>query len=779
MSRKYNNRHEYDENSSQHAFALRKSRKLLEAYNLALKLYDENPNDEWIEKAYLWTLVDIVKQKISPDSPPIPLPTGDKQIYFDKILFINTDDEILLKQIQFLKPKLSINYGEIQQAETLSKNDKHSESLELFRKIKNEGKLSSLHHESFGWAIYRYLNTNKDTLEIGEIKKLLFEYIKLSNKRPEILHSVILKFAISYSSKHQEFDLFKFFQLWGVKNLSDEDYKEQYNEDYSKKFDPTVERLIKGLADEDSQIDISHLQNILGDGVNVIDIVRKAIFWKLFNLNKEEKFSDLWTEFDNYASKYSKHGSSKWHSEILKIADRFMVDDNSNKFYIFFQKWGIENFQNDDWHDEKNGDFVNKPLVRRSLKKIFDFAKNIENQAEHYDWVMPLYQKSLKKFDMDIWLLREYATLLNVTGDEKHAINLYKTITLELGDQAYIWHEFSKLIKNSDNKVAISMLCKAITIQSNEDFLGDIHINLAKLLIDDDDLVQALHDLNAYKKHRDKMGWKISEEYNLLYEKVKDIKIENKKTFNFYKENLELAEDYLYIDIPWIDMIIYDQWDTDDGKKRVAISDFNDINFSINKHKFPLLKKSNINEIYQFKVHFDKSNDRYIPLKVQSSDLKKEDLIEKSKTAIAVVDHVNNDKKLFHYVINSDSDGIVKFSQTDIRPDIGDSIKVSFFETINKKQFKKKINILKILESNEINLSIVESVSGLLSLKYKTSDTTKPDFGFVDEYYVSKELLRKHNIEIDCFIDAEGMIINNKRSIFKIQNIKKGYLAVP
>ena len=33
-------------------------------------------------------------------------------------------------------------------------------------------------------------------------------------------------------------------------------------------------------------------------------------------------------------------------------------------------------------------------------------------------------------------------------------------------------------------------------------------------------------------------------------------------------------------------MIIYDQWDIDDGKKRVAISDFNDINFSKwNKYK--------------------------------------------------------------------------------------------------------------------------------------------------------------------------------------------------
>jgi len=776
MRRKYNNRHEYDENSSQHVFALRKDKKLLEAYNLAFKLYEEDPNDEWVERAYLWTLIAIVEQKISPSTPSIPLPTGDKQVFIDKILSINTNDELLLKKIKFIK---NTNYEEIQQAESLSKGGRHLESLKIFRKLQNERKLTPLNHESFGWTIYFYLKNNNVKLEVIEVKKLLQEYLILNNTRPGKLHSIILTFAISYSALNEKFNLFKFFQLWGVKNISDEDYKEQHNEDHSKKFDSTVERLIKGLTDEDSQIDISNLQNILGDGVNVIDTIRKAIFWKLFYLQKDEKFSDLWTGFDNYASKYSKYGSSKWHSEILKIADRFMVDENSSIFYIFFQKWGIENFQDDDWYDEKNGDFVNKPLARRSLKKIFDFAKNIENQAEPYDWVMPLYQKSLKKFDKDIWLLREYATLLNVTGDEKHAINLYKTITLELGDQAYIWHEFSKLIKNSDNKVAISMLCKAITIQSNEDFLGDIHINLAKLLIDDDNLVQALYDLNAYKKHRDKMGWKISEEYNLLYEKVKDIKIENKKTLNFYKENLELAEDYLYIDIPWIDMIIYDQWDTDDGKKRVAISDFNDINFSINKHKFPLLKKSNINEIYQLKVHFDKSNDRYIPLKIQSSDLKKEDLIEKAKTAIAVVDHVNNDKKLFHYVINSDSDGIVKFIQTDIRPDIGDSIKISFFETINKKQFKKKINILKILESNEINQSIVESVSGLLSLKYKTADTSKPDFGFIDEFYVSKELLRKHNIEMDCFIDAEGMIVNNKRSIFKIKNIKKGYLAVP
>ena len=91
MRRKYNNRHEYDENSSQHVFALRKDKKLLEAYNLAFKLYEEDPNDEWVERAYLWTLIAIVEQKISPSTPSIPLPTGDKQVFIDKILSSSED----------------------------------------------------------------------------------------------------------------------------------------------------------------------------------------------------------------------------------------------------------------------------------------------------------------------------------------------------------------------------------------------------------------------------------------------------------------------------------------------------------------------------------------------------------------------------------------------------------------------------------------------------------------------------------------------------------------
>ena len=55
----------------------------------------------------------------------------------------------------------------------------------------------------------------------------------------------------------------------------------------------------------------------------------------------------------------------------FKVADILSRNDSNAKYIIKMF-----------WHEEKNGDFVNKPIVRRSLKKIFDFAKNIENQSE-------------------------------------------------------------------------------------------------------------------------------------------------------------------------------------------------------------------------------------------------------------------------------------------------------------------------------------------------------------------------------------------------------------
>lgn len=769
------NRYDIDEDSSRKVFELRKSGQLLEAYNLAIKLYNHHPEDEWIQKAYAWVLIDTIKNEIKSNS-------GNANNFFNQLLSIDiSDDEIILKQINFLRPKLNPNYQEVQQAENLSKNGNHTQAINIFRQLQNQGKLSPPHHESFGWAIYRYINANKDNLPIDDVKKLLFEYLKLNNDRPSLLHSVILRFSVSYNRQHNQFNLYKFFQLWKPEHLRCEDKEKESNN--GKIYPALVERLLLQIVDNNYQFDVKYLQNAIGDKELVIDSIRESYFWKIFNLHKENRTKELWLTFDHYVSIYSIYGASNWHSEILKIADRFMDETDTWRFYNFFQKWDIGNFQYNDWHEEIHDDFKSKPLVIKALNKIFKIAKLPGNKEKDFSWILPLYQKALKSFDNDTWILREYATILNICGNSQEAIKIYKNILLDLNDQAYVWHEFASLIADSNPKVAISMLCKAIDIQKNEDFLGDIHLQLAKLLVGEDKLNEAKNEINAYKDHRIKKGWKISEEYEALEDALQGIDAIGDNLI-IYESHCALAEEYIYSDIPWKDFLLYDKWENKKQQEISAFTDLNDVEFIVKTNKFEILADSIVNTAIQFKTHYDKTNNKHIALQAQRSTSTYAELTQKALSALVIVDHINMNKKLFHYVIDSSLDGIVRFSQTDLRPSVGDFLKIKYFTTYNEKQRKRILHILDIKVTKEKNHSLIKEVNGELNLKYKDNgrtidyqdvisdelniDTKKPDFAFIDDYYVPKYLLRKHHIYSDCEVIVKVLFNGEKWSVFDL-----------
>lgn len=747
---------------SKKVFQLRRDKQIGDAYNLAIQLYNQEPYDEWIQKAYAWVLIDIVKIELNND-------INKASVFFNQLQSINfvSDDDILVKQIDYLRPKFDTNYQEIQRANSSSKNGSHLEALLIFEELQKQGKLSVNHHEAYGWAIYRYIKANENNLSTADVKKFLFLYLGLKNHRPELLHSVILQFSVAYSSRHHDFNLYKFFELWNPIFLREEDKEKQHKD--NKIYPSLVEKLIKEFINKNYLLNIDYLQDSIGNRELVIETIREVYFWKLYNLNKDNRVQELWQLFDFYASNFSSYKASHWHSEILKIADRYMKEDNAWRFFMFFQQWGVDNLQYEDWQEEINGEFKNKPIALKALKNIFNFSKLPSSQNNSFDWVLPLYEIALKKFDNDIWILREYATILHLTGDNQKAILLYKNIVLELNDQAYVWSEFSKLLVNSNMDIAISMLCKAISIQKNEDFLGDIHLELSKLLIQKEQLFEAKTELLVYEKHRIEKGWKTSKEFDSLLSQVSIVEEKNNDNLIFYKDNLDLADDYIYSDIPWIDLLLYDKWKTKEKKERIVFTNLNDIEFAMNVFKFKILKNAEIDDVYQFKIYYDKENQRYIPLKVQKSLCIKNDLIQEAPMDIAIVDHVNTKKELFHYVISRSLHGIIRFSQTNIRPKIGAFIKIKYFETYNKKRNEYKTNILNIELTNEIKVSLLKTTSGQLSLKYKYDENGTPDFGFVNDYYVSKNLLKKHHIQEDCAVEAKVLFNGDKWSVYELE----------
>lgn len=853
-------------NEAKNLEGISKLNKLTEALNLAQRLFSAEPYDEWVQKAFAYTLIDLSKYYITNKN------INQAGVYFNQLLSIDFQeiDEIIENQKNFLRPKIDTNYSEVQKAEEFSKGGNHQDALNIFKKLIVENRLTKLHHEAYGWIIYRYIKDKENELDSIQVRTFLKDYMNLKNERPSMLHSMILNFALHYSKEHKDFKLYNFYLLWNPQFLRYEDKNENHKD--GKTFPSLISRIFREFIDCDIAIDISELiEKTPISKVTSLDLLREPIFWKLFNTHKENKQSELWNIFHKYNQTFSKYEKSKWHSEILSIAERYMQETEEWRFLDFFKLWNPENLLDEDWKEVKKDDKVYKPLAIKCLKKSFEIIKNQSTEFGE-NWLIPIYSKAVKLYPDDEWLLRENALLLIKNNELESAINIYRKLVLELGDKSYIWNEFSSCFKNK-NDLKIGMLSKAIHLEKNEDFLGDIHLELAKTLFDNELIENCIVELNLYKRHRELKGWRLSESYIEISDKTKNQNASIKDNKNLYDKYIPIAEQYAYEEIDWTEVILVDRWKNDEGKERIAFTNGKTIDFSIGSRRFSLLKQSSLGNVYKFKLHKQEikkeveakfswmgktivTEYKYIPLIVEKSEKSdwsilddiyatidyintekniihaissdnKEVFFPKSKIQfqigdfikakyftkkvkdeirielkditkidkeiavvhfqkiIAVIDGVNREKNLFHYVGNTTVQGIIRFTETDIIPEEGKFLEIYFASKKDKKHNKTIFKAIQISETEETNPKLIKSINGNLELKYKRggstidyfdldedeTDEALPDFGFVGDFYVPKSVLNENKITSNCNITATAIFSGDKWKIVKLDKV--------
>lgn len=357
--------------------------KLNEGLVLAKQLYQTEPFDEWVQKALANTLIDLCKFYINKNQIEFAIS------YYNNLVQINFTefDEIIENQKKYLRPKLDPHFSHIKRADELSKTGSHIQALNIFKDFINKNQLSELHHESYGWVIYRYLAKSEVELTSIQVRTYLRDYMLLKNERPSMLHSMILNFGLNYSKDHGDFNLYKFFKLWNPSNLRDEDKDKQY---YNEKEIPSlVSKVCRVLIEMDYEIDVAFLIEKIkfnswhGESSSTqktLDILREPFFWKIMNAKKESNLNTVWKLFSNYLIVFSPYVQSHWHSEILNIAERFMVEKDEPKFLEFFRKWNPENLLEADWEEQIVGENSYPPLAKKCIKKAFTIIKTREKK---------------------------------------------------------------------------------------------------------------------------------------------------------------------------------------------------------------------------------------------------------------------------------------------------------------------------------------------------------------------------------------------------------------
>ena len=643
---------------------LRKAGNLKEAYDMACRELNEEPN-EWTRMSLFWVLRDIAMKKYVPTQniEKARVCLNQMKELLPNMLDDNGAGE---KAYQNLHRLILPNANKVMSALDLSKNDPNEAYKNITTLFGTDARqLESEFHEDFGWIIYRYMKANTNRLTSVQTRCLLRDYMQLKNERPSLLHSVILNYALTFSNGHSDFSFYNFFILWGANNLRYEDYQGGTIDDHH--VPSLTSRICKVILNSNKDFDVSDFVSRFEQKDVVVEDLRQSYFWKLMNLHKENRFDDLFRRFNQYAENYSCLGSSHWHSEILKIANRFMIDEYSANFIPFMIKWNATgNLRSEDWVKETNEEGKEFPsLAVKSAKKCFELIKAM-NYKKVSDatliWLKELFKKVMQNEPNDDWSVRNYATICVWHGDVEEAVSLYKTLIVHMGDKYYLWSELANILLDND-KLSIGLLLKAKKLEKNEDFLGDIHLRLASLWLKEGYMSIANNELKAYAAHRKGKGWKVSEYFNELQAKVaiSDIKTPY-ADLNSYMNN---AEDYVYGEFEWTDFVITNKWTSEDVE-RCCLYDGKETHLNIKTKKFPMLKNAEVGDIIQFRcnvIEEEQPNTSYSPWMNHTIKVKRivplvARKTEKEAWSIlpmkhGVIDYINENKQILHIITQS------------------------------------------------------------------------------------------------------------------------------
>lgn len=868
----YNNyvEDDFQPRRSTEIYSLRREGNLDAARQLAENLINNGQGDYDVWKAYAWTLIDICKHcKNNGDTQRAielanNLTSYSKRIFEPKI----ADDEFadtLVRNIRRMSLSVNPYYAQIQEAKECVTNGNNDRAWQIMNQLSANGNLPNEAHEDYGWVIYRCLRDHLQSLSSEQVRSLLRDYIVLNNERPSLLHSQILNFALNYSRKDSNFKLISFLELWKPENLRNEDFEDSKGDD-GKTIPCLMSRIARAIVNypvDDIKVFINIVTLRKDD---FIEMLQEQYFWQIYHSTEGGVSNTTWALFDQYLDIFSESQSSEAKSKVLGLAERVMKDENTYRFYTFFKQWNPEKLRQVDWQEEKGENGENyKPLAIKSIKKAKDAMGNLPvDQIGDLQWLINLYDNAIAKFPDDDWNIRSKALLLLQMGQLEEAKSIYKDLCLKMGDKYYIWQEFANCWE--ENEIKIALLCKAISLEKNEDFIGKIRLELAKQLFKVGKVGFALIEVNKYKEHYTQKGWRIDPEVDSLLSACQSSDTNQKLNGSIYPEYIHKAEEIAYADIPYMDMVHIDSWKNNEGKELLSFSDGGDIELIINKRRFTALCNSHKGQVWKMKLYKEVINEtipaahpwqqstnkvsfKYSPLVVTTSDMEDwcclpigygyiqhvntekkvyhiypndsclvyvhydeqtlqagdfvtfryykkqvkeelktficsiskcetEDAIGHFKSRIVAVDDVNNSKRLFHFVLGPRKiSGILYFDQTDLRPTVGDCIKIYYYvrKTEDKKNpghEKKIIEVLKAIPSTEVNAELIKNVSGDLVLKYRAGyDYGEPDFAFVGDYYVHRSILDKYDIKEDCHVT--GRVVYSGDGKWKVFELKE------
>lgn len=345
----------------------------------------------------------------------------------------------------------------------------------------------------------------------------------------------------------------------------------------------------------------------------------------------------------------------------------------------------MDSFRKEDWEKIRKGDDIYDSLAEKAIGKYIQALKVLrQSPAPQF---RSLISEALTYYPEDETFLRYDAKYKLESKDISGAAVTYRRLILT-NSKYYLWSELADILPDINQK--IGCLSKAILMQRDDNFLGNIRLALATLLLDKKMFAEACSELNTFESTYRHNNWKIKNEYHILKSKIPHETIPSTGNIALYHEYERYADEFIYAEIPMEEVLLVGHKNFESNgkqKKRLLMLSHDGMIIEVNPRNFGLYKGIKNKTLYQARMDRTGRHTKIVWIK-ECGEI---------QYHTGTIDNINHTKSCFH--ITGEALSIVaRLDRTGFTPVMGGTVRIALFR-ITKPEGKRYNRIIDIIEA--------------------------------------------------------------------------------
>lgn len=451
---------------------------------------------------------------------------------------------------------------------------------------------------------------------------------------------------------------------------------------------------------------------------------------------------------------------SMLHTCFLQLAAKLTGQATFNML-VFSRLWNLENLRPEDFSRFRADDGKEYPSLAEKVIQQAGKEAAVSDNIQDRNYILPHIDMAIERFPDNVWLKLNKAKVLLTSGRHDEALAFGLSVTKSKVNDFWAWGLLGDICAGTDSGTALSCYCRALLCATDDKFTGKVRLKLAQMMTASNELAAAKHEVESVLLRSEKEGQKIPKVAASIASQGWYAEISaSQSNFEYYRANSSAAEILLFSNMPWVFANVGDMFTvpgTDERKpkrKRKLFVNTSSVpmEISISESKFQyssvvpgdgLRLKGEMDDSNRFQIYVVENRISDEPWDVFSEK-------------IGVIDHVNHDRRVLHFIVDRDIDGVIPFSELSDTFREGDaiSVKLSTYTTTDRKKMYRVLNAVGTdqLPSTQIKKRFCEAVRVSNGMGFTESDI-----------FISPPLIDEHQIQDGQEISGIALLNYNKK----------------